>query len=86
MAKARIETIGYVVSRNIIRFRKKSGLTQAKLAQAAGITAETVARLERAVRGAPSANSNPCIMTLDNLASAMGTTIEALVSRRSRRG
>lgn len=54
------------------KYREKAGLTQAQVAQKAGVTVETCARLERVLRGRPSANANPSLETLARLAYAIG--------------
>lgn len=62
------------LSERVRVMRVFSDLTQAELAQKAGVTVETVARLERVVRGRASANSNPSLDTLARIAFALGTT------------
>lgn len=47
-------------------------MTQAELAREADVTVETVARIERTVRGAASANTNPSLDTIFRLADALG--------------
>ncbi len=54
------------------KYREKAGMTQAQVAQKAGITVESVARLERVLRGRPSANANPSLETLGRLCYAIG--------------
>ena len=51
--------------------RERAGLTQAKLAEDAGITDETVSRLERGAY-------EPSLATILAIARALGTTVEAL--------
>lgn len=60
--------------------RRNLHLTQAALAQRAGVTVETVARLERVVRGRASANSNPSLETLLRLASALQIELHELLA------
>lgn len=55
-------------------------MTQAELASLAGVTVETVARLERVLRGRSSANSNPSLETLVRLATALGVEVAELLS------
>jgi len=55
-------------------------MTQAALAARAGVTVETVARLERVVRGRSSANSNPSLETLSRLALALDIELHALLA------
>jgi transcriptional regulator with XRE-family HTH domain len=72
------ETADAVAERLSVRIRDlrlNSGLTQAQLAARAGVTVETVARLERIVRGRVSAASNPSLATLVALASALGVDV-----------
>ena len=52
------------------------GLTQAALAEAAGVTDETVSRLERAA-------FEPSLSTLMALADALGTEIDHLIGRKA---
>src|SRR5262247_1903421 len=66
------------------QLRLEAGLTQAELAARAGVTVETVARLERVLRGRSSANSNPSLETLVRLASALGVEVAELLSEPSR--
>ena len=70
------------VARQLRILRLEAGLTQAKLAQNAGVTVETVARIERAVRGSPSAMFNPTLETLVRLCFAMGVRVTALFEGR----
>ena len=60
--------------------RKNLGMTQAALAARAGVTVETVARLERVVRGRSSANSNPSLETLSRLALALEVELHTLLA------
>lgn len=60
--------------------RVQAGMTQAELASRAGVTVETVARLERVLRGRSSANSNPSLETLARLGSALGVEVSELLS------
>jgi transcriptional regulator with XRE-family HTH domain len=59
-------------------------MTQAKLASRAGVTVETVARLERVLRGRSSANSNPSLETLVRLSDALGVEVADLLNVSSR--
>jgi transcriptional regulator with XRE-family HTH domain len=69
---------------HIRQLRLETGLTQAELAARAGVTVETVARLERVLRGRSSANSNPSLETLVRLAQALGVEVAELLSEPSR--
>lgn len=55
------------------------GLTQAALANKAGVTVETVARIERVIRGRISGNTNPSLETLVRLAYALGIDAAGLI-------
>ena len=55
-------------------------MTQAELASRAGVTVETVARLERVLRGRASANANPSLETMERIASSLGVDVADLVS------
>jgi transcriptional regulator with XRE-family HTH domain len=67
------------VAKNLKTLRTRKKLTQAKLAQQAGVTQETVARIERTVRGRASANVNPSLETLTRLASVLGVQTSRLL-------
>jgi transcriptional regulator with XRE-family HTH domain len=54
-------------------------MTQAELAARAGVTVETVARLERVLRGRLSANANPSLETLARLSDALGVDVPDLL-------
>jgi transcriptional regulator with XRE-family HTH domain len=69
---------------HIRQLRLETGLTQAELAARAGVTVETVARLERVLRGRSSANSNPSLETLVRLAQALGVEVAELLSEPTR--
>lgn len=70
------------VADQIRRRRTARNLTQADLAAGAGVTVETVARLERVLRGRPSANANPSLETLERLASSLGCHAADLLDGR----
>ncbi|RYZ03256.1 MAG: XRE family transcriptional regulator [Myxococcales bacterium] len=55
-------------------------MTQAELASRAGVTVETVARLERVLRGRASANANPSLETMERIAASLGVDVSDLVS------
>jgi transcriptional regulator with XRE-family HTH domain len=55
-------------------------MTQAELAGRAGVTVETVARLERVLRGRASANANPSLETMERIAASLGVDVADLVS------
>jgi transcriptional regulator with XRE-family HTH domain len=60
--------------------RKNLGMTQATLARRAGVTVETVARLERVTRARISANSNPSLETMARLAIALEVEVHELLA------
>jgi transcriptional regulator with XRE-family HTH domain len=62
--------------------RIDAGLTQAELALRAGVTVETVSRLERLLHGRPSPGSNPTLETLARLSEALGVEITELLENR----
>jgi transcriptional regulator with XRE-family HTH domain len=68
------------LAKRVQLLRKKLLLTQAALANRAGVTVETVARLERVVRGRASANSNPSLETLSRLATALDVELHELLA------
>lgn len=67
--------LSLLFAQNLIRARDAAGLTQAELARRASVTVETVARLERVIRGAASANDNPSLSTMAALAEAVGVPL-----------
>ena len=58
---------------NIKRYRNKNGLSQEQLAQKAGVTYSTLAKLESGV------NQNPKVKTLQGIAQTLGVTIDDLM-------
>lgn len=68
------------LAKRVQLLRKNLGMTQAALASRAGVTVETVARLERVVRGRLSANSNPSLETLARLAIALEVELHELLA------
>jgi transcriptional regulator with XRE-family HTH domain len=68
------------LAEQVRQLRVQAGMTQAELAARAGVTVETVARLERVLRGRSSANSNPSLETLARLSSALGVEVSDLLS------
>lgn len=58
------ETMRAIMARDIIRHRRRLGLTQAELARRAGIRPETLNRIERAVRA-------PSVATGDRIDAAL---------------
>lgn len=86
MTKKNVSLLAFELAGELRRRREALGMTQAELAAGAGVTVETVARLERVLRGRPSANANPSVETLDSIAVAMGCHITELLGagRRSK--
>lgn len=76
--------IANLLADHVKQLRIEAGLTQAELAARAGVTVETVARLERVLRGRSSANSNPSLETLVRLANALGVEVAELLSEPTR--
>jgi transcriptional regulator with XRE-family HTH domain len=74
------EDVVLKLATRVQQLRKNLGMTQAALASRAGVTVETVARLERVVRGRLSANSNPSLETLTRLAAALEVELHALLA------
>lgn len=79
-----MEEIAIRLAERVRRLRLQAGLTQAELALGAGVTVETVARLERVLRGRASANANPSLETLSRLATALGVETVDLLSVTSK--
>ncbi len=79
-----MEEIAIQLAERVRRLRLQAGLTQAELALGAGVTVETVARLERVLRGRASANANPSLETLSRLATALGVEVVDLLSLNSK--
>lgn len=61
--------------KNLAKIRKQKGWSQEKLAQQAGISYNTLIKIER------SGIENPKIETVIKLADALGVSIDKLVSR-----
>lgn len=72
------------LAERIKELRLSAGMTQAELASRAGVTVETVARLERVLRGRLSANANPSLETLARLSEALGVDVPDLLSTPAR--
>lgn len=77
------ERVVRALSVNIVRLRKQAPMTQAQLASRAGTTVETVARLERVVRGGSSANGNPSLSTIVRISNALGVSVSELIGQQS---
>lgn len=61
-----------VLSKNIVLLRKERRLTQEQLAHHANVTSATVSKIERKI-------SNPTILTLDTIATALGVELYDLL-------
>ena len=70
------------LAEQVRRLRIQAGLTQAELAARAGVTVETIARLERVLRGRLSANANPSLETMERIGTALGVEVSELLSAR----
>ncbi|HOU89823.1 MAG TPA: helix-turn-helix transcriptional regulator [Polyangiaceae bacterium] len=75
-----MDAIAMKLAERVRRLRLEARLTQAELAAGAGVTVETVARLERVLRGRASANANPSLETLTRLAAALGVEVTDLLA------
>jgi len=62
-----------LVGRNFARLRQAKGFTQERFAEVSGVTQQYVSDLERGLR-------NPTVVTLYNLASALGVSHVELVT------
>ena len=62
--------------KNLVKMRKKKDWSQEKLAREAGISYNTLIKIERG------GIKNPKIETVIKLANALGTTIDELVARK----
>ena len=78
-----MQDVALRLAERVRQLRQKCNLTQASLASRAGITVETVARLERVVRGRDSANFNPSLDTLLRLSTALGIDVCDLLSTKA---
>jgi transcriptional regulator with XRE-family HTH domain len=72
------------LAEQVRHMRIHAGLTQAELAARAGVTVETVARLERVLRGRVSANANPSLETMERIGGALGVEVSDLLSAPSK--
>jgi len=68
------------LAEQVRRLRIQAGLTQAELAARAGVTVETIARLERVLRGRLSANANPSLETMERIGTALGVEVAELLA------
>ncbi len=73
-----MKDVAVQLAERVRELRRSADLTQATLALRAGVTVETVARLERVLRDKPSANANPSLETLARLSVALGVEVAEL--------
>jgi transcriptional regulator with XRE-family HTH domain len=66
----------FMLAENIKRYRMEKGLSQEQLAQKAGITYSTLAKLESGV------NQNPKVKTLQQIATALEVSLDDLMKER----
>ena len=78
--KPRATDLAVCLAEQVRRLRLQAGLTQAELGARAGVTVETIARLERVLRGRVSANANPSLETMERIATALGVEVAELLS------
>jgi transcriptional regulator with XRE-family HTH domain len=78
-----VHDVALRLAERVRQLRQKCDLTQASLASRAGVTVETVARLERVVRGRDSANFNPSLDTLLRLSAALGVDVCDLLASKA---
>jgi transcriptional regulator with XRE-family HTH domain len=79
-ASKSVRNISVIMAEKVHELRLREGITQAELARRADVTVETIARLERVLRGKASANANPSLGTIDNIAQALGVSPESLIT------
>jgi transcriptional regulator with XRE-family HTH domain len=75
-----VTDLAIFLAEQVRKLRTQAAMTQAELASRAGVTVETVARLERVLRGRASANANPSLETMERIASSLGVDVSDLVS------
>ncbi len=74
-----VKDISLLLARRVLSLRTDQLLTQAQLAARAGVTTETIARIERVLRGRPSASANPSLETLRAIAESLGVEVPELL-------
>jgi len=79
-----VTNLAILLAEHVRKLRIQAGLTQAELAARAGVTVETVARLERVLRGRASANANPSLETMERIATSLGVEVADLLSAPSK--
>jgi len=63
-----------MIAQNIKKYRKKKGISQDKLSKLAGVTYNTIIKIES------SATLNPRVDTLRLIAKALGVTVDSLLN------
>ena len=84
MPEPRATDLAVRLAEQVRHLRTQAELTQAELAARAGVTVETVARLERVLRGRLSANANPSLETMERIGNALGVEVAELLSAPSK--
>ena len=64
-----------MIAQNIKKYRKKKGISQDKLSKIAGVTYNTIIKIESG------ATSNPRVETLKQIADALGVRIDDLMKK-----
>src|SRR5687767_8565505 len=67
VSESNVTDLAMLMAERVRQLRVQAGMTQAELAARAGVTVETIARLERVLRGRSSANSNPSLETMERI-------------------
>lgn len=67
-----------IISKNIKKYRRKSGLSQDQLARKANVPYSTYLKIESGY------TPNPSIQTIINIAEALNLTIDELVGRKKK--
>lgn len=65
-----------MLAQNIKKHRKKKGISQDKLSKLAGVTYNTVIKIESG------ATLNPRVKTLNRIAKALGVTVDKLLNSK----
>lgn len=75
--------LGQFVAEQVLQRRTALKITQAELAGRAGLTVESIARVERVLRHRQSSNCNPTLETLESIAAALGCEVTDLLTGRA---
>lgn len=65
-----------MIAQNIKKYRKKKGISQDKLSKLAGVTYNTIIKIESG------ATLNPRVDTLRLIAKALGVTVDSLLNEK----